>query len=92
MAFNKFSLVRFAESFVDARKVRNMFFFATADAEATVATAGYFNDGRAQLSKGDVIVASVAIDDTPDTRTYVVTAAPATGNVTVALSTATADA
>ena len=54
---------------------------ATADAVATVVAAGYFNDVRDVLKVGDridVVAASGAAF-----RVLTVTAAPATGNVTV---------
>lgn len=64
--------------------------YATDDAAATVETAGYFNNARAQLAVGDVIEASMANTGTPVTKTYVATAVPASGNVTVALQTTAA--
>lgn len=67
-----------------------LFFFATDKAAATVETAGFFNDSRAFVRKGDVIIASMANGGTPVVKTYVVTAVPLTGNVTIALQTATA--
>lgn len=55
-------------------------FYATADAFATVATAGYFNGARAQLAVGDIIEVSCASNKG---GLYSVTAVPASGNVTV---------
>jgi hypothetical protein len=67
------------------------FIYATEDAAATVEVAGYFNNGRAIINKGDVIHASMVFATTPVTKQYVVTAAPkTTGNVTIALQTTTA--
>lgn len=68
----------------------SVFVYATDVAAATVETAGYFNGARAQLRKGDIILASMVNGGTPVGKTYVVTAVPATGNVTIALQTATA--
>lgn len=68
----------------------SLFLYATDDAAATVEAAGYFNSARGILSKGDRIDAVMAASGTPATKSYVVTASPATGNVTVALATATA--
>lgn len=64
--------------------------YATDDAAATVETAGYFNNARSQLQVGDVIQATMAMGGTPVLKHYVVTAVPASGNVTVALQTTTA--
>lgn len=64
-------------------------FYATADAVATVETAGYFNAARARLTKGDVLVAVMVALGTPVLKQYVFTAVPASGNVTIALQTTT---
>lgn len=64
--------------------------YGTDDAAATVETAGYFNAERAALKAGDTIRASMALGGTPVFKIYVVTAAPATGNVTIALQATTA--
>lgn len=67
-----------------------MLIYATDDAAATVEAAGYFNAARAFLRKGDIILATMVNGGTPVAKTYVATAVPATGNVTIALQTATA--
>jgi transcription termination factor Rho len=67
------------------------FLYASDDAAATVEAAAYFNNARAILNKGDIIIVSLVNSGTPVTKQYVVTAAPkVTGNVTVALQTTTA--
>lgn len=55
-------------------------FYATADAFAAVATAGYFNNARAMLGVGDIIEVSCASNKG---GLYSVSAVPASGNVTV---------
>jgi hypothetical protein len=66
------------------------FRYATPDALATVVAAGYFNDARHQLRVGDVIEVAAGIGGTPATDSYTVTAAPATGNVTIGVEAGTA--
>lgn len=90
MAYDKKALVRFAESFLGANDVKSLYFYATNDDAATVATAGYFNEARARLKPGDVIICSLDVDGTRGTRTYVMNAVPGTGNVTTTLGAATA--
>ena len=68
----------------------SLFSYGTDDAAATVEAAGYFNAARARLTVGSIIIASMANAGTPVVKTYVVTAVPATGNVTIALATTTA--
>ena len=63
--------------------------YASDDAAATVEVAGYFNGARPFLRKGDIILATMANSGTPVTKQYVVTAVPATGNVTVAIQVVT---
>jgi hypothetical protein len=92
MAFDKKALVRFAESFMGANDVKSLYFYATNDAAAVVAAAGYFNDARTRLSPGDVIICSLDVDGTRDTRNYTMNAVPSSGNVTTTLGTATAAA
>lgn len=64
--------------------------YATNDAAAVVEAAGYFNDARAHLTKGDVILAVMAVGSTPVLKLYVATAVPASGDVTIARLTTTA--
>lgn len=68
----------------------SVFRYATADAAATVETAGYFNNARAQLAVGDVIIATMVATGTPVLKNYVVLTVPASGNVTIGLQTTTA--
>ncbi|MCA0425415.1 MAG: hypothetical protein LCH61_19240 [Proteobacteria bacterium] len=96
MAFSAKSLARVQQLVVgDASgnptaSTISAFRYATADAAATVETAGYFNGARALLTVGSIIVSVMAIGGTPVLKSYVVTAVPASGNVTVALQATTA--
>jgi hypothetical protein len=67
-----------------------MWLYGTDDAAATVEAAGYFNGARGNLAVGDMIDASMVNGGTPVSKRYVVTAVPASGNVTVALQATTA--
>ncbi len=64
--------------------------YGTDDAAAVVETAGYFNSARSLLSVGDQIEASMAVASSAVSKDYVVTAVPASGNVTIALKASTA--
>lgn len=64
--------------------------YRTADAAATVETAGYFNGARTRLQVGDVITAIVGVGATMKGKHYVVTAVPVTGDVTIGLFATTA--
>lgn len=64
--------------------------YATTDAVAIVTTAGYFNGVRDKLAVGDTIEATCALGGTADRIAVLVTAAPASGDVTVAIDAATA--
>lgn len=92
MALTPKSLVRIAQTALAANSVTSLFFYVTNDPAATVETAGYFNDIRNRLKKGDVILVSLDLDGTSALRTYVVQSSPGTGNVTITLGTATAAA
>lgn len=71
--------------------VLSIFAYATDDAAATVETAGYFNNARALLTVGDIILAVMAVGGgTPVLKAYTATAVPASGNVTIARQTTTA--
>lgn len=63
---------------------------ATDEAAATVETAGFFNNARTLLAKGDIIISTMANGGTAVVKTYVAAAVPSTGNVTIAVQTATA--
>lgn len=65
----------------------NFYKYASADAAATIVAAGYFNNVRDKLKVGDIIEAvALAGTASADRLELVVTAAPATGNVTVAVN------
>lgn len=64
--------------------------YATDDAKAVVATAGYFNDARADMSVGSIIDCVVNVAASPAFVKLRVTAVPATGDITVADITAVA--
>jgi len=61
--------------------------YATVDLAATVLADGYFNDAREKLNVNDVIDCVCAADGTGERVKVLVTAAPATGNVTVDVNT-----
>lgn len=89
MAFIRRHLIRIASlPYDDAGTTRkcNIYRYATKDALATVATAGYFNDARSILKVDDRIIVEAAIAGSSETEVYRFTAVPATGNVTVAVS------
>lgn len=85
MAFNIRSLSLYASAPVDTNVAVNFYTYATADAAATVLAAGYFNDARSKLQVNDVIECMAVATGTGDRLKLTVTAAPATGNVTVAV-------
>jgi hypothetical protein len=97
MAFSTRSLTRIthqvavglASGAVAPRQI-SVFSYATDDAAAVVEAAGYFNDARSRLTVGSIIFASMVLGGTPVLKSLIVTAVPATGNVTVALQTTTA--
>lgn len=69
-----------------AGKTVNWYNYATADAQATVIAAGYFNDARAKLKVNDCIDVLTVADGVGDRLGLIVTAVPASGNVTVAVN------
>lgn len=91
MAYSNKSLVRIgqvvtgnAAGAATARQI-SLHAYATDDAPATVEGTGYFNSARNRLTAGDMIDAAMTLGGTPVTKRYVVTASPASGNVTIAL-------
>lgn len=93
MALNTRSLVRLAQAPQGTAggtsgAVQNTTWqYFTADAAATVETAGYFNGIRAQLTVGDTILASMGASS----KSYRVLTVPAVGsNVTIGLFATTA--
>ena len=69
----------------DSTKKLHTYHHATDDA-ATVETAGYFNSWWRQLTKGDIILAALALDGTAVLKSYLVTASSATA-VTIQVGT-----
>jgi len=67
-----------------ADSVRSIWHYVSNDAVAAVAASGYFNSARDDLIVGDVIVASLDVGATAVLRNYIVTAAPASGDVVIA--------
>lgn len=61
----------------------NFYTYASADALATVMTAGYFNDARNKLLAGDVIFAVVGMGGTVELVTLTALSVPSSGDVTV---------
>jgi hypothetical protein len=88
MALNARSLTLFNSApWGTAGNTVNFYNYSTPDAAATVLTAGYFNDVRDKLKVNDVIMAvclAHASNPTGDIVQMRVTAAPTSGNVTVA--------
>lgn len=85
MTFKIRSLALVASVPYDTNKSVNFYKYATTDAAATVTTAGYFNDARDKLKVNDVIEVMTAANSTGDRLVVRVTAAPSSGNVTVAV-------
>lgn len=95
MAFTAKALVRINQVVVGnaagaatARQI-SLHAYATDDAPAVVEGAGYFNNARLRFVAGDMIDAAMTLGGTPVTKRYIVTASPATGNVTIALQATT---
>lgn len=91
MAYKEKSLTRISYGSADGSGRDNasaLWMYRTADAlgagAGQVGEAGYFNAARDRLRKGDAIIAVGATGGTPTVDLFVVTAAPASGNVTIA--------
>lgn len=85
MAFNKRNLALFASVPTGvANKTVNFYKYASTDALATILAAGYFNDVRDKLKVNDVVDVVASADSTGDLVSVKVTAAPTSGDVTVA--------
>ncbi len=85
MAYNSKALNRMAQMRMGENAVASRYVYGTNDTLSQVLTAGYFNDGRARLTKGDVIEIAYDIDGTPGVTLVVVASVPAApSNVTVA--------
>lgn len=81
MAYYDKALSRIASGGVlssSATRGQSVFSYLTNDDAAAVQTSGYFNDAGPRLTKGDVILASLDLDGTPEARAYLVSAATAT--------------
>jgi hypothetical protein len=95
MALNKRSIVQ-AHSVPWAPDLPpcNIYEYATADAVATVIAAGYFNGLRddQRIRVNDVINSQCVMGGVADFVRLIITAVPATGNVTVAVNTGAAGA
>ncbi len=63
---------------------KSMYLYVTDDAVATVIASGYFNNARNRLSKGDLIEIASAQATTPVPSRCIVTAVPASADITVA--------
>lgn len=88
MAFKPRSLVLLSSSpHTQDTPSQKIHHYATADAAATVTTAGYFNDARYKLSVNDLIICMCVVGGTGVLVYAKVTAAPAAGNVTVTSNT-----
>lgn len=84
LAKNK-TMTRMASVSYDVGKYKSAFFHATPAANATVLTAGYFNEMRADLQVNDLILCMSVADGTGVANWLKVTAVPAApGDVTVA--------
>ena len=73
-----------------AGSMRSLHGYVTNDDDAAVETSGYFNSIAERINTGDILLASLDLDGTPDMRSYVMT--NNSGVITVTLSTATAAA
>lgn len=90
MSLDALSLVRVVSAPLAAGDVKSVWFYPTADAQATVAASGYFNNATKKLCKGDVIMVAGALGGTPTLSSYVVTSATGAATVTTAISVAEA--
>lgn len=89
MAFNKRALVQFGSvpHTVDLPPVTFYQYAHGVDTMATIIAAGYFNDARDKLKVNDHISLMAVAAGVGNYGEVTVTAAPATGNVTVAVDT-----
>lgn len=84
MAHNPRALSRAASSGYGDNQSCSLFFYRSTDPLATVLTAGYFNNSRSQLNAGDQILVTADTGANLTGDHLLVTAVPATGNITVA--------
>ena len=83
MAHSVKALSRFATSDMGRTNQTDTYVYSTNDTLAELVAAGYFNDSRKTLKAVDVIMAVADKDGTASHVVLLVTASPATGNVTV---------
>uniref|UniRef100_UPI003BAD57F7 hypothetical protein n=1 Tax=Stappia sp. TaxID=1870903 RepID=UPI003BAD57F7 len=83
MAHSVKALSRFATSDMGRTNQTDTYVYSTNDTLAELVAAGYFNNSRTTLKAGDVIMAVADKDGTASHVVLLVTASPATGNVTV---------
>lgn len=90
MAFSERALIRTGSVPYATNAAVSTYRYGTPDAAAAVETAGYLNPARGRLVVGDAILATVGIGGAIKLKAYLVTAVPATGDVTVGLMTTAA--
>lgn len=83
MAHDPRALQRLSSVIMPSGAKVHKFFYATNHTKAETITDGFFNSSRDSLSVGSIIEAVVDHDGTANLVNIRVTAAPATGNVTV---------
>jgi hypothetical protein len=97
MSFSKLSLARVTKQVAvglttglpGALQVAG-YMYGTDDAAATVETAGYFNNARNLVRKGDFLIAVMVHGGTVVIKLFVFDAVPASGNVTIKVASVTA--
>lgn len=82
------ALSRFATSDLGRTNQTNTYVYSTNDTLAEMLAAGYFNASRKTLKAGDVILAVADKDGAASHAILLVTAVPATGNVTASAQSA----
>ena len=86
--FDTKGLIAFNEGGADgsgASSVKSLYHYVTNDADTVVEADGYFDSTG--LKKGDIVIASLDLDGTPEVKVYVVsvgTGDPSSNDVTVA--------
>ena len=90
MAFSNDGLRRLTHGGVTAAgsgNVVSIWHYATNDADTVVEADGYFDSVSEQMSTGDIIMASLDLDGTPELKSYIATVT--TGDVAIALQSTT---
>jgi hypothetical protein len=67
-----------------AGSTKSIWHYATNDADTVVEGSGYFNSAYQNFAEGDLIMASLDVDGTPEVKIYIVSSA--TGATTVAIT------